>query len=181
MADAASSVLAPWASFYIITGSSAAALTGLMFVVLTLVAGVERGRSRDGISTFSTLTVVAFCAALFVSLVLSVPWRSLIGPATLLGLFGVYGVVYLVIVIYRTRRLRSYSADLDDWFWYTILPLVSYGAILAGGILLAVAPTNSVLPLAGAVTLLIFIGIRNAWDVVTFIVTGGLDEPPKSN
>ncbi len=27
--------------------------------------------------------------------------------------------------------------------------------------------------LAGGVVLLIFIGIRNAWDIVTFIATGG--------
>jgi hypothetical protein len=57
-------------------GSSAAALTGLMFVVITLVSGTERLRqSPDGISTFSTPTVVHFCAALLVSAVLSAPWR----------------------------------------------------------------------------------------------------------
>jgi hypothetical protein len=44
MADVASSVLTPWSNFYTMTGSAAAALTGLMFVVITLVTGVERLR-----------------------------------------------------------------------------------------------------------------------------------------
>jgi len=51
MADPASTLLAPWSNYYVITGSSAAALTGLMFVVITLVASVERlRRAPDGIA-----------------------------------------------------------------------------------------------------------------------------------
>jgi len=38
MADATLSTLAHWANFYVIVGSSAGALTGLQFVVMTLVA-----------------------------------------------------------------------------------------------------------------------------------------------
>ncbi|MBV9232567.1 MAG: hypothetical protein JO030_00880, partial [Candidatus Eremiobacteraeota bacterium] len=35
-------LLAHWANFYVMIGSSAAALTGLMFVVITLVTNMER-------------------------------------------------------------------------------------------------------------------------------------------
>ena len=182
MVETAPSVLAPWSSFYIITGSSAAALTGLMFVVITLVTGVERARrSRDGISTFSTPTVAHFCAALLVSLILSAPWRSLVHPATLLGLTGLSGVVYVLGVMYRTRRVTAYRADLEDWVWYSILPFVTYGAILAGAIMLVAIPAKAPFALAGGVALLIFIGIRNAWDVVTFLALGGPHEPPSSS
>jgi hypothetical protein len=182
MAETASSVLVPWSTFYIMTGSSAAALTGLMFVVITLVTGVERlRRAPDGISTFSTPTVVHFCAALLVSAILSAPWRSLVHPAVLLGLAGVYGVGYMLRVMYRTRRLSVYRADLEDWAWYTILPFVSYGAILAGAIMLPAIPVKALFALAGGVLLLIFLGIRNAWDIVTFIAIALPDEPPSSS
>jgi uncharacterized membrane protein len=161
------------------TGSSAGALTGLMFVVITLVTQVERlRRSRDGVSTFSTPTVAHFGAALLVSAVLSAPWPSLVYPATLLGLAGLYAVVYVLRVMYRTRRLTAYTPDLEDWTWYTILPLAAYGAILVGAIVLPAIPVDALFALAGGVLLLIFIGIRNAWDVVTFIAIGGPDEPP---
>ncbi|MBV8117920.1 MAG: hypothetical protein JOZ01_08060, partial [Candidatus Eremiobacteraeota bacterium] len=78
MAENASALLVPWGSFYVMTGSSAAALTGLMFVVITLVMGTQRlTQSRDGVSTFSTPTVVHFCSALFVSALLAAPWHAL--------------------------------------------------------------------------------------------------------
>jgi len=163
-------------------GSSAAALTGLMFVVTTLVAGTERIRgSRDGMSTFSTPTVVHFCAALLVSAVLSAPWRSLVHPATLLGLAGLYGVVHVLAVIYRARRLTQYTPDLEDWVWYTLLPFVSYAAMLGGAVTLPSIPVDALFALAGAVLMLIFIGIHNAWDIVTFLVIADHDEPPKAS
>jgi hypothetical protein len=179
MAETASSVLTPWSSFYVMTGSSAGALTGLMFIVITLVTGAERLRKApDGISTFSTPTVVHFCAALLASLILSAPWRSLVQPATLLGLAGLYGLVYVLRVMHMTRRLSTYSPDVEDWAWYSFLPFVAYGAILGGAIALPATPEKALFALAGGVAFLIFIGIRNAWDIVTFIAIEGFGEPP---
>ena len=182
MAETASSLLTPWSNFYIMTGSAAASLTGLMFVVITLVTGAERLRkSPDGISTFSTPTVAHFGAALYASAVLSAPWRSLVYPATLLGLTGLFGVVYVSRMVSRTKRLSTYSPDIEDWTWYTVLPIVAYGAILAGAIMLSAIAAGALFALAGGVVLLIFIGIRNAWDIVTYIAVGGADEPPSSS
>src|ERR1700736_2928532 len=98
MTESASSVLAPWSNFYIMTGSAAGGLTGLMFVVITLLTGAEHLPTirRDGLSTFSTPTVVHFGAALLVSAILSAPWHSLVPPAALLGIAGLYGVVYVL-------------------------------------------------------------------------------------
>jgi hypothetical protein len=172
--EVAMSLLKAWSGFYLMTSSSAAALTGLMFIVITLVTGTERlQKSPDGISTFSTPTVVHFCAALFISAVLSAPWSGLITPAIVLALAGVYGIVYLLRVTHRTRRLSNYNPDIEDWAWYSVLPFFAYGAILAGAILLAFIPAKGLFVLAGGVLGLIFIGIRNAWDVVTFIAIGG--------
>jgi hypothetical protein len=179
MAETASSFLAPWASFYVMMGSSAAALTGLMFVVITLVNRTERSRrSSDGIATFSTPTVTHFCAALLVSAVLAAPWRLMLHPAVLIALTGLFGIVYMLRVMRRTKSLVSYTADVEDWTWYSVLPLVAYIAIFAGAIVLVTFPTQALFALAGGVVFLIFLGIRNAWDVVTFIAIGGADAPP---
>ena len=153
------------------TGSSAAALTGLMFVVITLVTRTQPAEeAHAGISTFSTPTVMHFAAVLLISAVLIAPWRSLVSPGVVVALMGLYGVVYILRVMHRTRRLTIYTADLEDWMWYTILPFVAYGAISAGAIALAAAPVQALFILAGGVVLLIFTGIRNAWDVVTYLM-----------
>ncbi len=180
MAEHAKWFLAAWSNFYVVTGSAAAGLTGLMFVVITLVRGTERGSDhQDGISTFSTPTVLHFCAALLVAAILCAPWRSLLYPGILIGLTGGYGVVYVVRVALRTRRLRVYVADVEDWIWYTVLPLVAYVGLIAGAIAFAAAPREVLFAFAAGDLMLIFIGIHNAWDVVTFLAVGGPDNPPK--
>jgi len=174
LGSAESSLLTPWSSFYVMAGSSAAALTGLMFVVITLVRGGDRSsQSRDGISMFSTPTVLHFCAALFISADLSAPWHSPAHAAVPVGLAGLFGAGYVLRVTYRTRRNTNYTPDTEDWVWYSVLPLVAYVATLASAIALLFVPAIALFVLAGADVLLIFIGIRNAWDVVTFLATGG--------
>ena len=171
MPEPASAVLTPWSNFYVITGSSAAALTGLMFVVITLVAGEERIRKApDGIGTFSSPTVVHFCAALLVSAILTAPWQLLVHPATLLTIVGVVGISYGINIMYRLRVKNSnYLPDLDDWVWYAIFPIVAYGAIAVSALMLVAHPIHALFGIGAANIFLIFIGIRNSWDVVTFI------------
>jgi hypothetical protein len=179
MPEAVSPFLAPWDNFYIMTGSAAAALVGLMFVVITLVTAEGRAvRSSDGIATFSTPTVLHFAAALLVSAIMSAPWRSLFAAGTLIGVAGLGGIVYLVRVMYLARRLETYRPDLEDWIWFTVLPFIAYGALCAGGIALRAVPAEALFAVAGGVVLLIFIGIRNAWDVVTYIAIGPAEKPP---
>lgn len=167
--------LGPWSNFYVITGSSAAALTGLMFVVITLVAGQERLRSagRDGVETFSSPTVVHFCAALLLSAILSAPWRSLGAPAVLLAITGAYGVFYAARVMLRMMRQAAYTPGFDDWFWYAVVPLVAYAAVLVSAIVLWAFPEPSLFAFAACTMSFIFLGIRNAWDTVTFIAISG--------
>src|SRR5262245_30236132 len=75
--ETTASPLAPWESFYVIVGSSGAALIGLQFVVLTLIADSDVVRSKRTIGTFGTPIVTHFGAALLVSATMSAPWPSM--------------------------------------------------------------------------------------------------------
>jgi hypothetical protein len=66
------------------------------------------------------------------------------------------------------RRQADYRPMLEDWLFHTVLPLVSYTALVIAGILLPGLPTQALFIIAAA-TLLLFVGIHNAWDNVTFI------------
>ena len=180
MTGEAASYLTPWANFYVMTGSSAAALTGLMFVVISLVTDTRVQRNPDGISTFSTPTVVHFCAGLLGSAILSAPWRVMWHPAALLAAGAVYGVIYVLNVMRRTRKLTEYEPDTEDWVWFAVLPLVAYAGLLCGAIALPFAPVEAMFVLAAGIVFLILIGIRNAWDVVTFLAVRGNEQPPAS-
>ena len=170
------SVFSPWAVFYTITGSSAAALTGLMFVVITIMK--DTGRTSDGLATVSTAIVVHFTAALMISGLLCAPWPTVLWPAAILGLLGVAGVSYQIRVYLVTQQAAGdYVPDIEDRIWYTILPTVAYAVIFAGAIALAIAPTMASYAPAGAVALLLLIGIHNSWDVVTFITIANPTPP----
>lgn len=169
--------LSAWAPFFTTTGSSAAALTGLMFVVITLVRDIERAADEDGIGGFSTPTVIHFTLALLVSAVMCAPWPFSTAPGIIVALVGIGGIAAVARATRRTRRLRNYVADAEDFFWYTVAPLAGYGVMLAGAARFVALGTDGPFEIAASVLLLIFIGIRNAWDVVTFLASGGAGTP----
>src|SRR5216110_3302638 len=124
--DAATSPISGWDNFYVIVGSSAAALTGLQFVVVTLIAQSRRRATSREISAFGSPTVVHFCSALFLSATLSAPWRSLAGAGVPIMGCGLAGAAYAIVVARRARRQTGYKAVFEDWLWHVALPLVAY-------------------------------------------------------
>jgi hypothetical protein len=165
-------VLKAWESFYVIVGSSGAALTGLQFVVMALVAEIPgRGSSRE-IAAFGTPTVVHFCAVLFISAVLSAPWQTLSGPVIVLGISGVLGVAYAVVVVIRARRQDGYKPVLEDWLFHVVFPFLSYATLLAAALSLQRHPLPALFAVGAASLLLLFVGIHNSWDTVTYLTVG---------
>ena len=169
MLEAAVSLLTAWQNFYVIIGSSAGALTGLMFVVITLIAGTQARRSSEAIATFSSPTVVHFCLALLIAVILSAPWQALWNAGLLLGLTGLGGMVYVVIVARRAVRQTAYKPVMEDWLFHTIFPLVSYMTLVVAAILLSSNPVPTMFAIGAVTVLLLFIGIHNSWDAVTYI------------
>jgi len=169
MEEAVAGPLQQWDNFYVIVGSSGAALTGLQFVVIALVADWRGKGSQATVDAFSTPTVVHFCAALLVASVLSAPWQGLWGAALILGVSGAAGIVYSGIVTQRARRQNEYRPVLEDWVWHTALPFIAYATLLAAALVLVRHPTAVLFAIAAAALLLLFIGIHNAWDAVTYI------------
>ena len=184
MEEAARSPLIAWESFYVIVGSSGAALTGLQFVVIALIAdartqGAARAQESNdqSIAAFGTPTIVHFCSVLLVSAILSAPWHGLSSVGLTLGVCGLVGVVYGVIVVRRARRQSGYRPVWEDWLWHAVLPLIAYALILISAIVLRSYPQRALFVIGATALLLLFIGIHNAWDTVTYIAVGGLQPP----
>jgi len=170
------SPFAAWESFYVIVGSSAAALTGLQFVVIVLSAEARSVRGPE-VSAFGTPTVVHFCAVLLISAILSAPWQAVAGARLALGTCGAAGIAYMVIIIRRARRQMGYTPVLEDWLWHGAFPLIAYPALLVAALVLRRDPTRCLFTIAATALLLLFIGIHNAWDAVTYIATGEPQRP----
>jgi hypothetical protein len=168
MEESAVSFLARWESFYVIAGTAAATLTGLQFVVVTLGAQLNRGTTEVN-RAFGTPTIIHFCAVLLIAAIVSAPWSALLGVAFVLGLCGVAGLVYAVVVIWIVRRQTTYTPVFEDWVWHFTLPPIAYAILLVAAIILQSNPTLSLFVVGAAVLLLLFVGIHNAWDSATYI------------
>jgi hypothetical protein len=171
--EAALPPLNDWETFYVIVGSSAGALTGLMFVVITLIAGRPGPRASGEISAYGTPNVVHFSAVLILSALLSAPWESLSLVGVLLVLLGLSGVAYAAIIfrrlIIRARLQETYNPVVEDWIWFGILPFIAYSAIAIAALTFFGDSTHALFVIAAAMILLLLIGIHNAWDTVTYI------------
>jgi hypothetical protein len=179
MDDTIRTSLAGWGNFYQVTGAAAAALTGLQFIVQTLLASnafrpVAGGDPEGGTAAFGTPTVVHFSLALLVSAVLCAPWPESGGLRATLGAFGAGALVYSAVVLRRARRQQIYVPVMEDWVWHILLPAAAYASILLAAVLLGRGAEGPLFVIAAATLLLLCIGIHNAWDTVTYLTFNAL-------
>jgi hypothetical protein len=170
--NAFSGAVSAWGSFFVIVGSSGGALIGLQFVVLTLVAG-RSNPTAGSLSAFGTPTVVQLAGALVLSAIMSAPWPSLVSLSIVIGMCGLGGLTYGAIVIGLARSQTFYQPVWQDWLWYTLLPCSVYAALAVASLLLRANIQIALFVIAAAALGLLLIGIHNAWDTVTHLVTSG--------
>ena len=166
--------LAEWENFYVIVGSSAGALIGLQFVVITLISQMPAVKDVErGSSAFATPTIVHFASVLLLSAVISAPWRGLIGPVILWGALGLFGIVYEVIVTRRMRTQSSYRPEFEDWVFHAVLLFAAYTMLVISAYTARSDTRVAAFCVGSAALLLLFIGVHNAWDAVTYHVVLG--------
>jgi hypothetical protein len=163
--------LAGWQNFYVIVGSSAGALIGLQFVVITLIANTSAGPVQQQASAaFATPTIVHFTIVLLLAAVQTAPWRE-IGPVeTIWALLGLGGIVYEIIVAQRMRAQNRYKPVFEDWLFHALLPSAAYAIIALSSFIARSNVGEALFVLSAAVLTLLFVGIHNAWDAVTYHV-----------
>lgn len=182
MDDSIHGVLAPWGNFYLITGSAAAALTGLQFIVQTLIASspirpAVNDDPEGAIAAFGTPTVVHLSAALLLSALMCAPWSTHAALRMALGILGVPAVVYSLIVLRRARSQKVYDTTAYDWTFHVLLPTAGYLSIVLVAAFLERFEAGALEMIAATTLLLLCLGIHNAWDTVTYLTINALKTP----
>ncbi len=160
-----------WESFYVIVGSSAGALIGLQFVVVTLISEMPVARRDEQAGgAFATPSVVHFAGVLLLSAILSAPWNGIGTVSVFWGLMGLSGIVYAIIVYRRMRVQTAYKPVFEDWLFHVLLPLLAYATLAVAAYEARSVERAALFLVGGAALLLLFIGIHNAWDAVIYQV-----------
>lgn len=178
MLDAQLPALSGWENFYVIVGSSGAALIGLQFVVIALIKDTRTRTSTGTLSAFGTPTVVHLAGALIIACIMSAPWHSVAGPSTAMVVCGMVGIAYALRVVGQARRQSGYTPVFEDWLWHMILPFSAYALITIDGFILRFAAHGAAFVIAAASLGLLLIAIHNAWDTVTYLALNTLEASP---
>jgi hypothetical protein len=179
MNEALRSTLSGWAEFYVLTGTAAAALTGLQFVVQTLFASesVRMLGAEDpegGIAAFSSPTVVHLTLALVISSAMCAPWPGFASLRLSLVVIGGGALAYSAIVLRRARAQRSYQPVFEDWLWHFLLPSTAYAGVLVSALLLHRGAEGPLFVVGAATLLLLCVAIHNAWDTITYFTMSAI-------
>ncbi len=165
-----------WSEFYLLVGTAASVLIGLIFVVISLM----QDRSRSSVMAGSRLYMGPIVLGVSFVMVLSAAALTPgIRPAQFALIASVIAAWGLARGLYSTvgiARLKGEVHWTDLWF-YGVLPSVAYLAIgivaLAFWQGWACAKTG----LAVTVTAGLLLAIRNEWDLITWIAPRSGPEP----
>ena len=159
-----------WHDFYLVLGPASAGLIGLLFVVATLQSGRDPEASARGASIYLTPTVFHFAVVLVISAVASAPDLPRWAVGLILGVCGLIGCSYGVYSAVGIRNFKSPDPPhWSDFWYYGVAPAVAYlGMMLSAIGAWAQAPADALI-IAGVLLALLLIGVRNAWDLVTFL------------
>jgi hypothetical protein len=163
-----------WENFYFLIGSAAAGLIGLLFVVVTLTAGIDRSRALRAGGLYMTPTAFHFGAVLCTAAVAIAPDLR----AEVTG--AIFGAIALTGFAHATRASIGIAASnrgdsaphWSDFWTYGAAPAAVYAALCVLSVALGLGREWAAEAVAGLLLALLVIGIRNAWDLVTWMAPG---------
>ncbi|HWE46307.1 MAG TPA: hypothetical protein VG407_09800 [Caulobacteraceae bacterium] len=159
-----------WDNFFLTTGPAAGSLIGLLFVVVTLTAGRDRDSTLRGAALYLTPTVFHFGVVMAMSAAAMAPGLTSDQTALVLGAISLYGVGYTLIIALRLGKADgNVKPHWSDIWMYGVTPPIVYLLLLGATALEFVQPKLAPYVVAALLMTLLFMGIRNAWDLVTWM------------
>ncbi|HEY2512105.1 MAG TPA: hypothetical protein VGI39_14655 [Polyangiaceae bacterium] len=164
--------LQSWQNFYLLAGTAAATLTGLMFVAVTFGSSLVTKESATSARAFLDPTFTHFVQVLMTSCLLTVPT---VGPRFLGSLLVVAGLARLaglhwVFHRYREAHRAKGDVEISDWVVSIVMPFACHVLLVAtGAAFLMHREADALLGLATVTIVLLFIGIYGAWELLVWM------------
>jgi len=163
-------MLRGWDNFFIMAGTAAATLIGLVFVAVTVGTGFSKSSIVHGTRGFLTPTLIRFSGVLFLSLAVLAPWPSARPIGIILSMGGLVGLAYQIRVIVGRHKVGLILFNWYDWLPHVVVPALGSGSLIAGASGLLAERSFAPYAIAGAAVLLLFAGIYGAWDLTLWMI-----------
>jgi hypothetical protein len=168
-----------WGEFYLLSGSAAAVLIGLIFVVVTLMQDRPRSTMMSGARLYMGPVVLQVSFVLVLSAAALTPGISA-GDyaivAALIALWGVYRGVQSTVGIQRLHWHEEPPHWTDKWF-YGVFPTILSLGVAEVAFALWTGEAWAVHGVAVVITANLLLAIRNEWDLVTWLAPMGKETP----
>jgi hypothetical protein len=165
-----------WHDFYLMIGTAAATLVGLLFVSLSLnVDAITRKENAD-LRVLAAQTFTSFLNAVMLAVLFLIPHQEPLGLGLpLLGISG-YGLYETVGRFLKTRRARLHTWGSGGVARRFVAPTLCFVALTIIAVSVLLGQTGGLYWLVPAMILLIVAASRNAWDLLL-----RLREPPRES
>lgn len=169
-----------WGEYFFMVGSSAAALIGLMFVVVTLTAGRDRSEVERGKHLYTSpivwhLAVVLVLSGAAIAPTMTPAWFGAVAGG--LGLLGIGIGIRNARGISRVKISGAGGNNLFDLWWYGLVPALAYAALTAAAATVFFGSAWGASAVAAALMALLLVSIHAEWDLVTYLAP--MAEPPR--
>ena len=168
-----------WSEFYLLAGSAAAVLIGLIFVVISLMQDRSRSSVLAGSRLYMGPIVLGVSFVLALSAAALVPRMDQRSFAAITGIVAVWGMIRGLVSIAGIQG--RHDVHWTDLWYYGVIPSAIYAALGA----VAVAFWNgwrcAEPGVAAVITALLLLAIRNEWDLITWIAPRSGDQPDFEN
>jgi hypothetical protein len=170
--DPLPAALQSWQNFYILTGTAAATLLGLMFVAVTFGSSLVTKETSASARAFIDPIYLHFAQVLLTAVILMIPT---LGPTFLGSLIIVVAGVRTVGLLpvlhhYREAHRQHGDIELSDWMIALVLPLLCHLLLVACGVGVLTARLSLALTgLAVVNILLLVIAIQGAWELLVWM------------
>jgi hypothetical protein len=159
-----------WGEFYLLAGSAAAVLIGLIFVVVTLMQDRPRSSVLNGSKLYMGPVVLHVTFVLVLSATALIPGVSPTEFAVVAGTVSIWGLKRGMISTQGIRALTG--ADKPHWtdmWFYGVIPTLLY--VLLAGVSFAAwqGLPWAAQGVAAVITAGLLLCIRNEWDLVTWL------------
>jgi len=161
-------MFAGWQTFYQMTAEAAATLTGLMFIVVSLSSGRNTPINERGVLLFTSPTVFHLTSVLVISALALTPEGETPPPVLLMICWSAGGLIYAATRLVGLARIENPTHWSDFWY-YGVGPTVTNCALAAADIAAFIHLPHSAYAVAICLLSLLLLGIRNAWDLATWL------------
>jgi hypothetical protein len=162
-----------WHDFYMMVGTAAATLVGLLFVSLSLNVDVITRQENAHLRVLAAQTFTGFLNVVMLAVLFLIPSQTPQGLGLPLLGISAYGLYETVARFLKTRRARPRAWGRGGITLRFVFPALCFVALMVIAVSVLLGQTSGLYWLVSVMILLIVAASRNAWDLLL-----RLREPP---